>query len=1024
MGSIAVEHRGGYAASPDLLKDTRWADVDTITLAGQHTVVERGGHYGATEFVKSPLDALGPLKEQLKLQLWLVPDGMLVTGADGARIPGGKTIPVVVRRPGPAIRVSEREVWIAPLHARPAEQEAAQALQGAKARLCYLVRQLAYLEAMQPFYDATPDGPKHARRIDMTRAAIAVARVDIATQRPGLDYDNMLPSSLLGPLADAYEHHAVRNPDEPRAAVLRYAFSQVRAEFPQAMQPIVGRRELSTEHPPKHRVTYPLYPPLSSIATYAPVPAAVAASAQRPTRETRNFSSLVAAGLVIPMATTIVDQVARPVVVTPVPANAIPLDYRGTPRPDWINRYLPSESESAPHLASPPEQARMAAEFRTPQERFEAAKQELYEAMRAFGIGPKRMERVFGKLNAIAEGTPKILAELQRVARELSTKSEDTPPAWFAEALGRVKEVMGSVDEYGWQLGGAAVTLIGFMAWGRSFKFDLKSNPAKALRLVIAAASVTGFACAIGFSFASEQSGTPPSELTIQTLSDGTRLATTTGPDLLAATFVQPDTQHAPNFVGLFEAVQHLAHQGGAEAEPRPFGYISIVNPTTGQSIEMMTAQFGTDSLGRPRYIVAQPGKTPGELTIVNAYWAEGIDTSVTLSDGRTITAKASVLYALKDIGGGQFETTNNALYVVLKYTDGGRTWTVTALPNAADPNKPIYFVSEGQQPIQDLLIAMGLLPKAAYAEALPSEEVIFPTPAATGTTEVFSATLTPPPTEAPTGTEAAGQVELATIVPESMVCAKPEWCFNMEPKDPDQMYRDYAAAWVANPAMQKYLRELGVTPTLEGFFAFLPTSYGPDGRPYYLPGQTPQGTRIPFLLGTYVSGLMRANPAAADGVYYDGLRFLFYTLDQWENNDGGIRDYLKAVYRANTKIKEPPTIGGGTLKQYRVSEFGTVVTLDKRLLFLGGNEHKGYNQVQNNGLFGGPDGLFRPGVDPQIATAMWLTYLNFMRVAETSEINTPDAYRYTCIDDPDYCTSGITYNQVTKEQFVFNPNH
>lgn len=243
-----------------------------------------------------------------------------------------------------------------------------------------------------------------------------------------------------------------------------------------------------------------------------------------------------------------------------------------------------------------------------------------------------------------------------------------------------------------------------------------------------------------------------------------------------------------------------------------------------------------------------------------------------------------------------------------------------------------------------------------------------------------------------------------------------------MEPIGPQQMYRDYAEAWVANPAMQTYLRELGVPPTLDGFLAFLPTSFGPDGQPYYLPGKTPQGTPLRFLLGTYVSGLMKENPAASKGVYFDGLRFLFYSLNQWDNNDGGVRDYLQALYRANTKVQDPPTIGGGTLKQYRVSEFGIVITDDQRVMFVGGNEHPGYSLVQNNGLFGGTKGDFRQDIDPRVASAMWRTYLNFMKVAATSEINTPDAYRYTCVDDPSYCTSGITYNNVDASQLVFIP--
>jgi hypothetical protein len=333
-----------------------------------------------------------------------------------------------------------------------------------------------------------------------------------------------------------------------------------------------------------------------------------------------------------------------------------------------------------------------------------------------------------------------------------------------------------------------------------------------------------------------------------------------------------------------------------------------------------------------------------------------------------------------------------------------------------------------------------------------PSET---PTKAPPTQTPTETQTSTPEPTPTP---ESYENISVLSVPMESVGCIDERLCFNLEPQDGHELWRQMITAWADSPEEQDYWKNFGLIDAGgDDLLKFVENNVGgPENAPYWLPFVAKDGTEFRILQGRYGgSGIFEVNTHLKNqlkearnandkeaiqnvGVYLDRIPFAAFSLDEWQNNPVK-HDFFKQILNDNLRA------GGATLQESGAGNIWTPFSLfglvyyQGRFMFLIGNEKAippevdlpWTEDIKNYYYMGGPEGIFRPDVDPIIATADWLTYTRLTSIWDEKphpvEPNGPiarfgDQARYICTVWNIACDPLVPVKDVRPEDALFQP--
>jgi hypothetical protein len=373
----------------------------------------------------------------------------------------------------------------------------------------------------------------------------------------------------------------------------------------------------------------------------------------------------------------------------------------------------------------------------------------------------------------------------------------------------------------------------------------------------------------------------------------------------------------------------------------------------------------------------------------------------------------------------------------------------------------------------------------AALAGCLPGQTESTEQPPATRTSipELHTQvppTQTPEPPKTSTPTETATEAPELTATPEnyedvsvfnvpieSVGCIDVRLCFNLEPKDGNEMYKQLVTALAVSPEQQAYWRNFGLEYTGSSddkeamekagqkVLEFLRNNVGgPEEASYWLPAVAKDGTEFRILVGrggdlgqfdlnavlkNQLKEARRNNDPEAIkniGVYLDRIPFAAFSLGEWQNNPEK-HDYFDKILKENWRLRGATLNDAGSdRKPFNLS--GLVVS-QNRLMFVIGSQRMLPPEVQlpwtedikQYVYLGGPNGVFREDVDPEIATADWLTYTKLTAIWDENphpvEPNGPiaaygDQARYHCIVWNPVCNPLVRVKDLSPEDSLFQP--
>jgi hypothetical protein len=248
--------------------------------------------------------------------------------------------------------------------------------------------------------------------------------------------------------------------------------------------------------------------------------------------------------------------------------------------------------------------------------------------------------------------------------------------------------------------------------------------------------------------------------------------------------------------------------------------------------------------------------------------------------------------------------------------------------------------------------------------------------------------------------------IELNSGIPGRTVFGSPEMTYNLEmsPDQGQEIHQKLIEMFRTAKALTEYRQALmgNPNPSEAEFEAFLQGSFGPNGEPYWLPGEV-KGVKLVIA----ESGRAKlpyphfgSNPALASGIALDFSRLAVYDADTYWKTPG-FDGYFSDLRSANAGTR------GSTISEIGMGEMGLLVTPDHHVLWISAsqaNPREGMFRVAfTNYLWSGVDRCFVPPiVTAQLETyeAVFKTYTN------------QDGNLKICVNTPlatDNCT-GFTY--------------
>jgi hypothetical protein len=273
----------------------------------------------------------------------------------------------------------------------------------------------------------------------------------------------------------------------------------------------------------------------------------------------------------------------------------------------------------------------------------------------------------------------------------------------------------------------------------------------------------------------------------------------------------------------------------------------------------------------------------------------------------------------------------------------------------------------------------------------IPSET---PTKVPPSQTPTETQTSTPEPTPTP---ESYENVSILSVSMESVGCIDERLCFNLEPKDGKELWRQIITAWADSPEEQKYWRNFGLKNAGgEKVIEFLRNNVGgPENASYWLPLVAKDGTEFRILVGrggnvgqfdvnavlkNQLKEARKNNDSEAIkniGVYLDRIPFAVFSLDEWQN-DPARHDYFDKILQENWRSKGA-TLNDAYAGQPAFNLWGLVYHQNRFMFIIGNQKPVAFEAPETDDYkkyaFGGPEGVFRNDIDPLIATADWRIY-------------------------------------------------